>query len=735
MTSSRGCLPEKRRGLLVCTLGATPAVVAEVLGKLDPEGYPFFTPGAAPCRSSLRIDDVWVITTDADKGKKSVEQLRHWWLDQDIGTAGRRLRIFFVQGTNELTKADENWRMAEAIFRVMLAANEKCLASRSALICSLAGGRKTMSAALQHAATLFGADEILHIVGSSEAESEASQAMQQRHGRSLRSSTPESISKARAQEIHLIRLGGYSGIESLLARIEGTQAISSDNFPLGGRPHPKGSGVSYTALPHRRRTKLRDSVEARLRESSRIGQAFLRQTLERDSSEVFPSLLRLPLQVIERLKTYRLGIDRSAQGRELAWLHRLPKADLHCHLGGVLDAAGLVEVVETLVQRLSRKERSFLGARLQTQVRKAIREPWRGLSQLEYDFSSLPSWAISCAVVAAFGGDAEGLDRWLFGALRQPARFRGVGHRRYERLGDLQGSKLLTHPVALEATCRILAEACLADNIRYLEVRCSPYNYSGAGSADGVIHRIQRTLGGTFLAGGGLDAGLLLMATRHKGVELMRRHIRLAERFAGLRSSKGPSVVGFDLAGNEVTKSAAELRELFRPLHKLCIPLTIHAGETASADSIWEAVYELGADRIGHGLSLIDHSRLLERFRDRQTTIEMCPSSNDQIVGFCDRRLPNRRAYSAYPLGNYLKRGLKVTINTDNPGISRTTLSAEYLKAAWLTPSGLTAWEILAIVRQGFASAFVSQPERQSMLLAVDREVFGCIDRGYVPWA
>ena len=115
-------------------------------------------------------------------------------------------------------------------------------------------------------------------------------------------------------------------------------------------------------------------------------------------------------------------------------------------------------------------------------------------------------------------------------------------------------------------------------------------------------------------------------------------HIQLALDLHQRASSR---LVAFDLAGNEQKQTPAAIREDFLPLLERCLQITIHAGETASAESIWEAAHHLQADRIGHGLKLGDHLELLRRFIDRKIAVEMCPSSNQQIVGFQDAFLPN----------------------------------------------------------------------------------------------
>ena len=134
------------------------------------------------------------------------------------------------------------------------------------------------------------------------------------------------------------------------------------------------------------------------------------------------------------------------------------------------------------------------------------------------------------------------------------------------------------------------------------------------------------------------------------------------------------------------------------PLLKRCMKITIHAGETEGAESIWEAVYHLSANRIGHGLKLLDRPELLQRFIDTGIGIEMCPSSNDQIVGFS-------RVKDSYPLREYLARGLKVTLNTDDCGISRTYLTNEFIKASRMC-SGLTLWDIIVLIRNSLSISF-----------------------------
>jgi len=172
------------------------------------------------------------------------------------------------------------------------------------------------------------------------------------------------------------------------------------------------------------------------------------------------------------------------------------------------------------------------------------------------------------------------------------------------------------------------------------------------------------------------------------------------------------------------------MREAFMPMMEKCMHFTIHAGEIQDVGSIWEAVYHLNAERIGHGLTLKDNPDLLEKFRERNIALEMCPSSNFQIVGFQDNYFAASRNLATYPLKEYLDKGLRVTVNTDNPGISRTDFTNELHRAARLTPGGLSMWELLLLIRNGFKAAFCSRSLRQEKLREAESEVLRLIQEG-----
>jgi CheY-like chemotaxis protein len=188
-------------------------------------------------------------------------------------------------------------------------------------------------------------------------------------------------------------------------------------------------------------------------------------------------------------------------------------------------------------------------------------------------------------------------------------------------------------------------------------------------------------------------------------------------------------VVGFDLAGQEVGYPPSQYAPEFGRLSRLHVPITVHAGENAPPQYIEDAILELGASRIGHGLSLAEDRRLMARLRDDRIAVELCPVCNHQTSQFHSPGPSGRRPY---PLRDFFRAGLYVTINTDNPIISNTSMVREFYQASWAwddradgkEPEGLPLWEALRIIRMGFVCCFLNLSERRHMLELVGQYLF-----------
>jgi len=184
--------------------------------------------------------------------------------------------------------------------------------------------------------------------------------------------------------------------------------------------------------------------------------------------------------------------------------------------------------------------------------------------------------------------------------------------------------------------------------------------------------------------------GLLVCALRHHAVDEGIKLAKLAAHY------KGRGVVGFDLAGPEAQFPATLHLEACKIAKRAGLGLTIHAGEAAGPESIEQAVFDCGADRIGHGCRLIDDLVLLERLRRHNVTLECCPSSNVHTGAVA--------SLDVHPLRQLAQAGVRVTINTDNRLMSNTTLTQEFTHCA--KKMGLTWREAQSFSDNAFSAAF-----------------------------
>ncbi len=703
---------EPARAILVATLGGSWGVIPEAYGFTNPQRLPLYrehpereTIQAARQRHRIPpVSEIHVITTAGAPGKAS---LRQW-----AAKIGVPLKLCWPAGVEDLNGQREAAWMAELIHRMVLAAHYRTGVG-GRVVLSLAGGRKTMSADLQRAGEVFGHHGLIHILDRN---------FNPEKGKLLRAFDFTGPLPPPLQDTFLpiVVAGSAPGNEALDVERERLHAL------IGELPN---GPVTIEDTP------LLDAVTEIRRRAENLLANFHLQLAEEDKQGNFPTLYLLPRRRLHALRNQRIGTDPAQAQRDLEWLRRLPKAELHCHLGGILHSEELIEVASAESERLSRLLREHPP--LMTELQRL--EHWARAGDLQalgdylgrddngaLDFKrlrrvwpELPEPLGVCAFLLAFRHAPQTLDALIFGPWRDPAAYHAIGIERYEALGDLQGSGLLQSRATLRAALAVLARQAKEHHIRYLELRCSPLNMTRGGlSGEDVVGEL---LTAAEAMAPQTDLRLLFIASRHGDRRRIRDHIRLAQRLLRDNEAFAHRFVGFDLAGAEHARAPAELRDDFRPLRERVIHLTIHAGEGEDADNIWQAVYELNADRIGHGLTLHQRPELQERLRDRGVALEMCPSSNDQIVGFRDHLLG--RGERTYPLLDYLEAGLRVTVNTDDPGMSRTDLSREYLKAATLTPGGLSRWQILQLIRNGFAAAFCSRPHRRDHLLQAERSL------------
>lgn len=166
------------------------------------------------------------------------------------------------------------------------------------------------------------------------------------------------------------------------------------------------------------------------------------------------------------------------------------------------------------------------------------------------------------------------------------------------------------------------------------------------------------------------------------------------------------SIVALDLAGDEKNYPGDLFVEHIQKGRSAGWHITIHAGEEAGPESVWQALDELQADRIGHGISAVKDPDLMDRLREERIGLEINLTSNLQT-----NVVPSLREH---PLRVFLEHGILATINTDDPGISGIDLSHEYTQAA--PAAGLSPDQIKQVQRNALTAAFLAEDEKDALM-------------------
>jgi len=213
-------------------------------------------------------------------------------------------------------------------------------------------------------------------------------------------------------------------------------------------------------------------------------------------------------------------------------------------------------------------------------------------------------------------------------------------------------------------------------------------------------------------ARGARDFGVSLLwifdATRHFGVEEAQRVFELAEHY------KNRHVIGVGIGGDEVKAPPELFRGVYAYAEVHGLHLTVHAGETGPAESIWGAL-NLHAERIGHGLSAAKDPDLIEELAYRQIPVEICLTSNLK-TGCCSTA-------AEHPVKSYFDQGVMVTLNTDDPALFGTSLSREYQLAQ--ETFGFTDEHLRELARNSFEASFLPAEKKVELLSLFDAAVAG----------
>jgi adenosine deaminase len=263
-------------------------------------------------------------------------------------------------------------------------------------------------------------------------------------------------------------------------------------------------------------------------------------------------------------------------------------------------------------------------------------------------------------------------------------------------------------PDVIHRVTREAVEDAAKDNCRYLELRFTPVALSRAEGfplhdvMDWVITSAQEAA-----KKHNIKVRLIASVNRHESAEL-------AEQVAWLAAEHIKNgLVGMDMAGNEAEFKSEPFYGIFKEAKQAGLHITIHAGEWGPAANVREAIEHLGAERIGHGVRVMEDDSAVALARERQTTFEVCVTSNFQsgVVS----------SLAEHPVPRMIEAGLNVTVNTDDPSVSRITLTHEYQLVCedLKIPIGILKQRTLAAAQ----SAFLPDAEREELVASLKKEL------------
>lgn len=178
---------------------------------------------------------------------------------------------------------------------------------------------------------------------------------------------------------------------------------------------------------------------------------------------------------------------------------------------------------------------------------------------------------------------------------------------------------------------------------------------------------------------------------------------------AAVSELKALGVVGIGLGGSEQRFPPAPFAPAYALARRNGLRTTAHAGEAAGADSIWSALRDLQAERLGHGTRAHEDPRLIDHLLERQIPLEMCPISNVRtgVVPTIDE----------HPVRDYARRGLLVTVNTDDPAMFNTSLAGEY--RLLVSRLGFSADDIRAFVLAAVQASWLPDDRKDALRSAI----------------
>ncbi|SER56656.1 adenosine deaminase [Lentzea albida] len=251
-----------------------------------------------------------------------------------------------------------------------------------------------------------------------------------------------------------------------------------------------------------------------------------------------------------------------------------------------------------------------------------------------------------------------------------------------------------------------LARELARQNVRYAEVTVTPHNHLTDGmSGDDLLAGLES--GRAAAAALGVELAWCFDIPGEKGLVAGRETLAfaLSERPGGL--------VSFGLGGPEEGVGRAQFAPFFDAAREAGLHSVPHAGETTGPETVWSALLDLGAERIGHGTSCVRDPALVEHLALKGIPLEVCPTSNV--------RTRQVASVEVHPVRQMLDAGVVVTLNTDDPPFFGATLEGEYLAVA--TALDLGPAEVARLAENAVLASFLPDSRKTSLREEIQRLV------------
>lgn len=257
---------------------------------------------------------------------------------------------------------------------------------------------------------------------------------------------------------------------------------------------------------------------------------------------------------------------------------------------------------------------------------------------------------------------------------------------------------LLKTPEGLMEACKLILKKKAEEGLKYIELRFAPQLHCSDGftQEDAVLSALEGIKNCDELYK--IHCNLILCCMRGEKTHDANMETVL---LAGKYLVEDGGVVALDLAGSEALFKTRDYGVEFEKARALGIPFTIHAGEADGWESV-KCALDFGASRIGHGVRIEENPEVLKYVIDHRIPLEMCPNSNRQTKAVSDMK--------KYPFRKYLEEGVRVTVNTDDPAICRTTLNQEF---EYLS---LNQDEKRKVLKNAVEAAFTSRDVKDSLM-------------------